>query len=63
MSKIGVGIIGASGYTGLELVKLILNHPVFELKYLATSQGDTTLTSLHPALQDVTELEVDKVNY
>ena len=63
MSKINVAIIGASGYTGLELIKLILNHPVFELKYLATSQGDTTLTALHPALKDVIELDVQKVDY
>ena len=60
---INVAIIGASGYTGLELIKLILNHPKFELKFLATSQGDTTLTNLHPSLQDVIELDVQKVDF
>ncbi len=38
-----VGVIGASGYTGLELIKMIINHPKFELRYLATSQGDITI--------------------
>ncbi len=57
-----VGIIGVSGYTGLELVKLILNHPNFEIAYLATSKGDTTLEQLHPSLTDVYNFEVDSVN-
>ncbi len=57
-----VGIIGVSGYTGLELVKLILNHPNFEISYLATSKGDTTLEQLHPSLTDVYNFEVDSVN-
>ena len=26
-----VAILGVSGYTGLELVKLVLNHPKMEL--------------------------------
>ena len=29
--SIKVGILGVGGYTGLELVKLIKNHPEFEL--------------------------------
>ena len=62
MNKINVAIIGASGYTGLELVKLIINHPVFEINYLATSQGDTTLNTLHPALKGVLELDVEAVD-
>ncbi|MBP3676464.1 MAG: hypothetical protein J6I71_08300, partial [Campylobacter sp.] len=30
---IRVGIVGISGYTGLELVKMIVAHPYFELSY------------------------------
>ncbi|MCU0351004.1 MAG: hypothetical protein MUF43_09285, partial [Flavobacterium sp.] len=26
-SKIKVGIVGAAGYTGGELIRLLLNHP------------------------------------
>ncbi|MFA7028588.1 MAG: hypothetical protein WC163_11515, partial [Sulfurovum sp.] len=32
---IKVGVVGASGYTGLELVKMLVTHPHFQLSYLA----------------------------
>ncbi|NOZ90326.1 MAG: N-acetyl-gamma-glutamyl-phosphate reductase [Epsilonproteobacteria bacterium] len=57
---VNVGVVGASGYTGLELVKMIINHPKFELKYLATSTGDTTIEQLHPSLKDVITKDVQK---
>jgi len=60
--KIKVAIVGVSGYTGLELVKLVLNHPIFEIAYLATSSGDTTIEALHPALESVFESRVDIVD-
>ncbi len=57
-----VGIIGASGYTGFELIKLILAHPYFELSYVATTEGNTTLSELHPSLLGVHECEVRKAD-
>lgn len=57
-----VGIVGVSGYTGLELIKLILNHPFFYLTYLATTTGDTMVESIHPALQDVITMDVEKAS-
>ncbi len=62
MSKIPVAVVGASGYTGLELVKIIIGHPVFDLTYLATSEGDTTLNGLHPSMLDVMEMDVAKAD-
>jgi len=53
MKNIKVGIVGASGYTGLELVKILINHPNFELVYVSNSEGDTTLDELHPSLSGV----------
>ena len=58
MSAINVGVIGVSGYTGLELVKMLINHPKFNLNYLANSTGNTTIDELHPSLSNVCELEV-----
>ena len=31
INKIGIGIVGASGYTGGELIRLLINHPESEL--------------------------------
>ena len=59
---INVGIVGASGYTGLELVKMLLTHPKFAIKYLATTTGDNLIETLHPSLQDVITYPVEKVS-
>jgi len=57
-----VGVVGASGYTGLELVKMLVTHDGFELTYLATTQGDTMIEQLHPSLKGVISLPVDKAD-
>lgn len=62
MNRINVGIIGVSGYTGLELVKMIINHPVFNLTYCANTEGATTLSELHPVLDGVIEASVEKAD-
>ena len=59
---IKVAVIGASGYTGLELIKMIINHPHFELSYVATSEGGVKLTELHPSLLGVYECDVYKAS-
>jgi N-acetyl-gamma-glutamyl-phosphate reductase len=50
LKAINVGIIGVSGYTGLELLKMILTHPLFTLNYCANTEGETTISVIHPAL-------------
>ncbi|MFU8818699.1 MAG: N-acetyl-gamma-glutamyl-phosphate reductase [Desulfurivibrio sp.] len=54
---IRVGIIGASGYTGAELVRLLINHPRVELT-LATSRqyAGKPLAGVFPHLAGKTEL-------
>jgi len=61
-NKINVGIVGATGYTGLELVKMLVNHPKFHLAYIANSEGGTTINKLHPCLTGVCEDEVKKAD-
>ncbi|MCH2107884.1 MAG: N-acetyl-gamma-glutamyl-phosphate reductase [Polyangiaceae bacterium] len=39
MSKLRVGIIGAAGYTGAELIRLIDAHPYLELKFVAAREN------------------------
>lgn len=60
--EIRVGIVGATGYTGLELVKILINHPAFELTYIANSEGETTIDQLHPSLRSVCEMAVEKAD-
>lgn len=57
-----VAILGVSGYTGLELVKLVLNHPKMELNYLATSSGGEKLSELHSNLASIFEADIQKVD-
>jgi N-acetyl-gamma-glutamyl-phosphate reductase len=59
---IKVGIVGASGYTGLELIKMLLAHPGFELVYLATTTGDEMIEKIHPSLQGVVTMPVEKAD-
>jgi len=59
---INVGVVGASGYTGLELVKMLLGHSGFRLTYLATTKGDTFIEALHPCLKDIVSLSVEKAD-
>ena len=57
-----VAIIGASGYTGLELIKILINHPKFNITYVANSTGEENVQDLHPCLKDVINLEVSCAN-
>ena len=61
-AKINVGVVGATGYTGLELVKMLVKHPFFDLVYIANSEGGTTINKLHPSLNGVCEDEVQKAD-
>ena len=46
-----VGIIGASGYTGAELLRLCAQHPEFEVVYATgDTQAGTRAASLYPSL-------------
>lgn len=62
MEKIDVAIVGASGYTGVELIKLLLNHPKFNISYIGTSEGEESIEKLHPALLDIANLKIEKSN-
>jgi len=59
---INVAVVGASGYTGLELIKILINHPNFNITYIANSTGETTVSLLHPSLDGVIDMKVLKVD-
>jgi len=59
---IPVAVVGASGYTGLELLKILIKHPKFDITYVATSSGNATVTELHPSLTGIFEAKVEIAN-
>ncbi|CEM35718.1 unnamed protein product [Vitrella brassicaformis CCMP3155] len=55
--KIRVGVLGASGYTGAELVRLLLNHPIVDIQLLTASQRSAgqTLGAVYPQFDYVSQ--------
>lgn len=57
MKKIKVGIVGGAGYTGGETIRLLLNHPNTELKFVhSRSNAGNPLHHSHSDLIGETEL-------
>ncbi len=55
--KARVGIVGGTGYTGGELVRLLCFHPMVEVSWVTSrSQMGQPLHSLHPNLRGFTRL-------
>ena len=54
---IKVGIIGGAGYTAGELIRLLLNHPDVELKWVhSTSNAGNPVSGVHQGLVGETAL-------
>lgn len=52
-----VGIVGAAGYAGAELVRIVLRHPEFDLRVITSNSDEgATLASVYPAFSGVTDL-------
>jgi len=52
-----VGIIGGSGFTGGELIRLVLNHPALELDFIySTTRPGTPVSNTHHDLLGQTQL-------
>ncbi|MDB5308058.1 MAG: N-acetyl-gamma-glutamyl-phosphate reductase [Gemmataceae bacterium] len=49
MDKVKVAVLGASGYTAVELMKILIRHPGAEI-VAATSRQDEHIADLHPSL-------------
>ena len=55
-----VAILGGSGYTALELIKILLRHPHVEIAAVTSRQSDTPrLAELHPSLTGRIELRCE----
>ncbi|KKI99742.1 N-acetyl-gamma-glutamyl-phosphate reductase [Prochlorothrix hollandica] len=58
-----VGIIGASGYGGVQLVRLLQDHPHLDIAYLAgDSSAGKAFTDLYPHLHNRVDLKVEAID-
>ena len=54
---IKAGIIGGSGYTGGELIRLLLHHPQVEIQFIySTTRAGLSVSTAHPDLLGLTSL-------
>lgn len=55
---IKAGIVGGSGYTGGELIRILMNHPAIEIDFVfSTTRTGKKITTAHPDLLGTTALE------
>lgn len=53
-----IGVVGASGYSGGELLRLLNSHPIFNISYIAAgSNAGALITDFHPQLTDFAGLD------
>ncbi|MGH9936743.1 MAG: N-acetyl-gamma-glutamyl-phosphate reductase, partial [Blastocatellia bacterium] len=58
-SRVRAVVAGATGYSGRDLIRLLLDHPRIELigAFASRSAGTTPLAELHPQLMGLTRLD------
>ncbi|WP_036480507.1 N-acetyl-gamma-glutamyl-phosphate reductase [Myxosarcina sp. GI1] len=62
-SKKTVGIIGASGYGGVQLVRLLLEHPQVDIVYLGgDSSAGKQFATLYPHLAHCVDLGIEEID-
>src|SRR5438093_1049877 len=55
-----VAILGATGYTALELIKILLRHPEAKITVVTSRQeGRPSIASIHPSLTGRLNLSVE----
>ncbi len=62
-NRLQVGIIGASGYGGVQLVRLLLDHPAIEIAYLGGhSAAGKKFADLYPHLAHAIDLKIEPID-
>jgi N-acetyl-gamma-glutamyl-phosphate reductase len=57
MEKLKVGIVGGAGYTGGELIRLLINHPAADISFIhSKSNSGNPVTHVHADLAGDTDL-------
>lgn len=62
-ARLPVGIIGASGYGGVQLVRLLLEHPKLDIAYLGgDSSAGKSFGDLYPHLGHQADLKIEPID-
>ncbi|WP_019384525.1 N-acetyl-gamma-glutamyl-phosphate reductase [Acinetobacter venetianus] len=60
---ISVGIVGGTGYTGVELLRLLLRHPQAQVRVLTSrTEAGKAVADMFPSLRGHTDLEFSDLN-
>ncbi|NJR49560.1 MAG: N-acetyl-gamma-glutamyl-phosphate reductase [Leptolyngbyaceae cyanobacterium CSU_1_3] len=63
VERVPVGVIGASGYGGVQLVRLLMEHPSLELVYLGgDSSAGREFSSLYPHLAHRVSQKIEAID-
>ena len=63
IGRVPVGIVGASGYGGVQLVRLLRDHPEVELVYLGgESSAGKSFSDLYPHMAHLVNLPIEPVD-
>ncbi|MBD2084789.1 N-acetyl-gamma-glutamyl-phosphate reductase [Trichocoleus sp. ST-U3] len=63
LGRVPVGIVGASGYGGVQLVRLLMEHPGVELVYLGgESSAGKSFSDLYPHLGHRVDLKIEPLD-
>lgn len=64
MNRFQIGIVGASGYSGIELLKLLIHHPNAKVTVITSeSNAGKQLSELNPYFNGKIDLYFTKLNY
>lgn len=63
MGRVPVGIVGASGYGGVQLIRLLMEHPGVEIVYLGgESSAGKPFSDLYPHLSPFVDLKIESID-
>lgn len=64
MNKVRIAIEGGAGYTAGELLRLLMHHPLAEVKYIhSESNAGKPVTNIHKDLLGETDLVFNEINF
>lgn len=58
-----VSIIGTTGYGGVELLRILHRHPVFNIHSIHSTKDEVPIWNEYPHLYDILENKIETINY